>query len=422
MKHPGRSAAPSSLLRAIAAIPAVVAITWHAPAGASPGSGQLVQVVRPGHSIQAALDHAAEGGVVFVLPGNYRETASATNGLSITRSVHLIGLSVRERKVVLENSGGQNNGIVAVPGDHTECMSCHASLAPPFELLEGVDPTPLSQVPVIHELTISGITIQGFSNNGLFTRNVDGFAFVDVHSVDNPNYGIFPTVSSNGLITRCSASGADDSGIWIETSENVAATYNVVQGNVNGFEVSNSDDVLLAYNEVRGNTIGMALLFLPDIFETRPDTQRLTVENNQIHDNNKPNTASLGSILSSVPAGVGILLVGADESLIADNVVQNHQFIGIGVLDYCLVVQDTPFDCAEDPEVTPGFIGDSEATNNRVVENTVLNNGTNPDPSSPFAFAASDLALLTAGDHGNCYAGNVFGSFFSLLGVLPPCP
>jgi len=29
---------------------------------------------------------------------------------------------------------------------------------------------------------------------------------------------------------------------------------------------------------------------------------------------------------------------------------------------------------------------------------------------------------LTGGDHGNCYAGNVFSAFFSLLGILPPCP
>ena len=421
MDRPRRIASTSSLL-ALALLLPLLAAAGHGTAGASPGSGKFIQVVRPGQSIQSALDQAAEGGIVYVIPSTYRETASATNGLSITRGVHLVGLSRPGAQVVLENSGGQRNGIVAVPADHTACMSCHASLAPPFQLLEGVDPTPRSQDPVIHGLTISGITIKGFSNNGLFTRNVDGFAFVDVHSVDNPNYGIFPTLSRNGLITRCSATGADDSGIWIETSANVAATYNRVEGNVNGFEVSNSDDVLLAYNEVRGNTIGMALLFLPDIFEQRPDTQRLTVRNNRVHDNNKPNTARPGSILSTVPAGIGILHLGADDSLITDNVVQNHDFLGIGIVDYCLVVQGGPFDCGQDPEVTPEFIADSEATNNRVVKNTVLNNGTNPDPSSPFAFAASDLALLTAADHGNCYAGNVFGTSFSLLGVLPPCP
>jgi hypothetical protein len=92
------------------------------------------------------------------------------------------------------------------------------------------------------------------------------------------------------------------------------------------------------------------------------------------------------------------------------------------VVDYCLAVIGAPFDCSVDPEVTPGFVADSEASNNEVVDNQLTNNGTNPDPSDPFAFTAADLGLLTLGDHGNCYAGNVFTTFFSTLGVLPPCP
>ena len=32
------------------------------------------------------------------------------------------------------------------------------------------------------------------------------------------------------------------------------------------------------------------------------------------------------------------------------------------------------------------------------------------------------IGLLTAGDHGNCYSGNAFATFASLIGVLPECP
>ena len=393
-----------------------------APAGTDGYGGRRVQYVLPGHSIQQAIDQAREGGWVFVLPGVYRETASATNGLEISKGIHLVGLSTARKRVVLENSGGQRNGIVAVPAAHTECMSCHASLAPPFELLPGVDASAMAGVPTLYGLAISGITIKDFSNNGLFTRGVDGFAIVDVHSVGNKNYGIFPVSSKNGIITRSSAVGADDSGIWVETSENVKVTYNLVEGNVNGFEVSNSDDILLAHNEARGNTIGMAILFLPDIFAVRPDTRRITVRGNHVHDNNKPNTAGEGAILSTVPPGTGILYVGVDDSLIARNVVENNDFIGIALVDYCLAVSGGPFDCAVDPEVTPGFVADHTAENNRVVENLVVNNGTNVDPTSPFAFAASDLGLLTTDDHGNCYADNIYATFFSTLGLLPECP
>jgi parallel beta-helix repeat protein len=392
------------------------------PALASGYGGRFLQVVWPGRSIQDAVDKARPGGWVFVLPGVYHETADSMNGLNITQGIHLIGLSTHRRKVVLENAGGQRNGIAAVPAEHSDCMSCHSSLAPPFDLLPGVDASSMSDTPTIYGLTVAGITIKDFENNGFFARGVDGFAIVDVHSVGNKNYGIFPVSSKNGIITRSSAVGADDSGIWVETSQNVKVTHNLVQDNVNGFEISNSDDILVAHNEVRGNTIGIANLFLPDIFHVRPDAQRITIRDNLVVANNRPNSAREGAILSTVPSGTGILHVGVDDSLISGNVVEDNDFIGIAVVDYCAAVLGGPFDCSVDPDVSPGFVADNEATGNEIVGNELSNNGTNPDPSDPFAFAASDLGLLTLGDHGNCYADNVFTTFFSLLGVLPECP
>jgi hypothetical protein len=72
--------------------------------------------------------------------------------------------------VVLKNSGSQKNGIAAVPAAHTKCMGCHSTVAPPFSLLPGVSRN-VSSDPVIFGLTISGITIEGFTN-GLFASNV----------------------------------------------------------------------------------------------------------------------------------------------------------------------------------------------------------------------------------------------------------
>jgi len=392
-----------------------------APVRADEHGGKWIQLVKPGQSIQLALDHARTGGWVLVEPGTYRETADATNGLNITRSVHLVGLKRRGQGVVLENAGGQKNGIVAVPAAHTSCMDCHSSLKPPFPRLPGVAPGAPMTAPAIRGLTVQGITIRNFDNNGLFARGVDHYRIVDVHSVGNPNYGIFPVSSNHGLITRSSARGADDSGIWVETSTDVKVTHNLVEGNVNGFEISNSQDILLAHNEVRGNTVGIANLFLPDIFGVQGFARRITIRDNWIHDNNRPNTAREGAILSTVPPGTGILLVGVDDSIVEDNLVENHDFVGVVVADYCAVVGGGPFDCAVDPDVTPGFVALSEAAGSRIADNVVRGNGTHPDPTSPFAFAASDLALLTAGDHGNCYAGNDFGTAFSLIGILPAC-
>lgn len=390
--------------------------------------GQLVRntiVVRPGDSIQAAIDRAKPGARIYILAGTYRELSDPTNGLTITKNnLTIIGQTTKKKRVVLENAGNQRNGIVVVPEDRTDCMGCHTDLAPPFPVHPGTPKGLKMRDPMQHGIEIRGITIKGFRNNGLFTENVDGFRIIDVESIDNRNYGIFPTLSKNGLISHSKAIGSSlDSGIWVETSENVTVQHSLVTGNVNGLEVSNSDDILLVHNEAAGNTVGAAILLLPDIFDDRPGAKRIDMRNNWIHDNNKENTARPGSILSFVPSGTGILYLGVDDSTIANNRIENNSFSGVAIADYCLAVLNTPFDCftGSDPTITPEFLADQSATRNTVINNELDNNGTNPDPAHPFAFAASDLTLLSFEDS-NCYAGNRFATFFSIIGALPTCP
>ena len=388
--------------------------------------GQLTRktiVVRPGQSIQAAIDRASYGTTIYVLAGVYRETSNNDNGLNITKDgIRLIGQKTPKKRVVLENAGGQRNGIVVVPEDRKDCMGCHSDMAPPFPLLPGVSGQLMMRNPMMHGIEIRNITIKNFRNNGLFTENEEDFRIVGVESINNKNYGIFPTLSKNGIITHSRATGSDDSGIWIETSENVSAVYNLVDQNVNGFEVSNSDDILLAHNSVRGNTVGLAILLLPDIFDDRAGAKRIDMRDNDILDNNRPNTATPGSILAEVPPGTGILHLGVDDSLISNNRIENNGFTGIGIADYCLVVFRTPFACGADPTVTPEFIADQAASNNRVVGNVLRNNGTNPPPG-PYAPYSADLSLVTLGDHENCYEGNIFDTFKSIVtfDAPPPC-
>jgi hypothetical protein len=157
----------------------------------------------------------------------------------------------------------------------------------------------------------------------------------------------------------------------------------------------------------------MAIIFLPDLFDQRPDTRRITILNNHIHDNNRANTATPGGILATIPASLGIVFTGSDNSQVTNNVIENHNLSGIAIADYCLVVAGGEFDCS-DPTLPAGFVSDSAASNNRVVRNTLRNNGRNPDPTG-------DISLLTAADNGNCFEANTFTRFFSTLGFLPMC-
>ena len=413
-----------------------------------------IVVVNPGQSIQEAIDRAQEGTRIYVLAGVYEEPNNPTNGLNITKSgIHLIGQSNPQKRVILKSTGGQRNGIVIVPPDvpaaaqpqgreveRTDCMGCHTDMGPPFPLHPDV-PTviPMDEDPWIYDIVIEGITIEGFENNGLFTEHVDGFVFDDVESKNNRNYGIFPVLSKNGVIRNCRSTGSDkDSAIWVETSEHVLVIGNVVEDSVNGIEVSNSDDILVIDNEMRNNTIGAAILLLPDIYPNRGGAKRIDLRNNWVHDNNRLNTARPESILGSIPRGIGILYVGVDESVISGNLVENNDFTGIAIVDYCLPFDGTPFACGVDPDtLNPGFLEDQTAQNNRVEGNILVENATNPRPDeNPFAFAAAELTLLTlpvpeSPDpvdqdpfHGNCYVDNVpeDASFFWFVPGVPPPP
>jgi parallel beta-helix repeat protein len=401
-------------------------------------------VVKPGQSIQEAINRAQEGTRIFVHGGVYTEPCNDTNGLEITKSgIHLIGQSNKNKRVIIESSNGQRNGIAIVAPEvpaagqplgreveHTDCMGCHTDMGPPFPLLDDV-PTgrDTDGDPWLYNVTVESITIRGFRNNGIFTRHVDGFVFDDLESIDNHNYGIFPVLSRNGVITNSFSTGSDlDSALWVETSEHVLVQGNVVEKSTNGIEVSNSDDILVIDNEMRDNTIGAAILLLPDIYDDRPGAKRIDIKNNWIHDNNRPNGARAGSILAFFPQGEGILFAGADDSVISGNIIENNDFIGVAIADYCGALSQTPFACPEEPDddYPLGFLLDQAAENNRVIGNVLVNNATNPDPDpednpNPFAFAAADLSLLTVPPpmpphHGNCYENNQpeDASFFSL--------
>jgi hypothetical protein len=162
------------------------------------------------------------------------------------------------------------------------------------------------------------------------------------------------------------------------------------------------------------------------------------MRDNHIYDNNKDNTARPGSVLSFIPKGIGVLYAGVDDSLIEGNLIQDNDFIGVGIADYCAMLSGTDFDCESDPSMTLEYLLDQAAENNTVRGNTFINNGSEPGGplENPFFFAASDMALLTSFKpfeaepfppyHGNCYEDNAYSTFFSIFlgfpGVSPDPP
>lgn len=365
----------------------------------SPAIG-TTQIVHPGESIQAAVDRASPGDTILILPGTYREagricpTDSAQRcAVVITKDdLRVIGASSPGHPVVLENAGHQDQGIaVAVSG--AVGRTC---LHDPSQRIQGS--------------VLEGLTVNGFGSNGIFLFCVDHFTIRNCETHDNREYGVFPSHSAFGSVSGSTATGSNDTGIYVGESHDVRVTDNTARGNVSGFEIENSARVELDHNLAVGNTAGILSFTLP--FLDVNVNEGNSIHNNTVLVNNKDNTCvSPGSDVCRVPIGTGILLVAVQRNVVSDNVTLGNNSLGIALADFCTANQI--------PRQLCSSLGiDPFPNGNRIEQNVALGNGLHPDVQRlPPGVPGADLLWTGLGEH-NCWSGNV-----SLINVSPiPMP
>src|SRR5581483_11814441 len=229
-------------------------------------------VVRPGDSIQSAVDAAAPGDTITVMPGDYTETHAGTSAVHITKPLKLIAQSdPPDQRVRILPSAGQRDGIVAEPANTGD--------------------------PDIDGLTISGFTIEGFSNNGIWLKHVQNFTIEKNESINNLENGIWPTISANGEVRNNVAYGSLDSALWVEASENVRILDNDLHHSPTGLEITVSNDIHMEGNDVHDNVVGVGLYHpsgagLPPSQWPPSPFRNWTLVNNKVNNNNFPNPVS----------------------------------------------------------------------------------------------------------------------------------
>jgi hypothetical protein len=388
--------------RPVCALFAVSALTISTAANAA------VHRVFPGESIQAAIDLAAPGDTVLVEPGIYQEVGNGRYGLRITTdNLRLVGkvkkgLGEAGKVRVIQNEA-QETGIYAAPSgcDYDVQDNTAAGQECRSRSLEG--------------FYIRGFSVEDFPKNGIQTRWVDGFEFVRNASVRNLNNGIYPTLSANGLVRNNESYGSLDTAMWVAGSENVRVIGNELWGSVIGFEITVSNEVEVKQNEIYGNTVGVGL-FHPNGAGNPPlpVMENWLIEQNDIYDNNRANEAPEGTFQSILPPGIGVLLLGVSDHVVARNNVEDNNFVGIGVLGWCTAVDGTPENCLANPPIWP-----TDASRNLVELNYLSNNGTLPPPI-PIGFLASDIAYFDFdGSTGNCFRKNKPKNGFTFVSSEP---
>ncbi len=352
--------------------------------------------VGPGQSIQAAVDRANPGDTIKVKPGTYHEAGRPcpaepghTCAVVVTKDRISIESSGNHR-VVLDNAGGQHEGIAVGKTSDPACLADDSKQ--------------------VNGSKIKGLTVTDFDDDGIFLFCVDGFRVTEVKATANREYGIFPSHSLNGRVDHSFVSGSNDTGFYTGQSHDVRMDHNRATGNVSGYEIENSTRVRADHNVATGNTGGILSFTLPFLDVKSNSNNR--IDHNEVEKNNKPNTCvDPGDAVCGVPQGTGILLLAADTNDVSHNEVEENDSYGIAVANFCLGTNTPPEVCAQ-LDIQPDSDG------NRITHNEVEDNGAHPDPNLAPVFAV-DLAWDTTGV-GNCWEHNEFGTSFP--DPLPGCP
>ncbi len=285
--------------------------------------------VRPGGSIQEAVDEAQPGDTIRVAPGTYRESV-----LVELPNLTLIGQEAGGRRPVLAGEGKRENGLVV----------CAAA----FEL--------------------EGFELRDYTGNGVLVQGTSNVTLRDLIADHTGEYGLFAVKSSQVVIEGSVAIGASDTGIYIGQSQDVTVSNNEATENVSGFEIENSSQVVLQDNYAHGNTAGVLVFVLPDLDQKRGLDN--LIRGNRILGNNRPNFASEEDIVSQVPPGIGILIMAADRTEVTDNEIRDNRSAGIALISLKELFPDRQrFDVG------------TETEGSWIHDNRVEGNGADPAPA-----------------------------------------
>ncbi len=242
-------------------------------------------------TIQSGVDAAEPGDLVLVEPGVYREAVSVTTPYITIRGTD-------RNEVILDGEFTRENGI-AVTAD-------------------GV--------------AIENMTARNYTINGFFWNGVEGYRGSYLTAIDDWVYGIYAFASVDGLFEHSYASGSWDAGFYIGQCRPCDAVVTDVVAEYNGLGYSgtnSSGNIWIVNSEWRNNVAGIVPNTLDS--ELLPPVGDVVVAGNYVHHNGEDELAPNRTAEWSA-YGNGIVLAGARDSVVRNNLLVNNATSGVLVV------------------------------------------------------------------------------------------
>jgi cytochrome c peroxidase len=283
--------------------------------------------VRPGESIQEAVDKAGRNGIVRIYPGTYHE-----NVLVIHHGVTIEGVIRDGKRPVLD---GRN-------------------LLP--DAISGLG----------NDFTVANLEIRNYQGNGVVVHKARNVVYRNLILHNTGLYGVYPIECDGVLVEDCKVSGTRDAGIYVGQSRNIVVRRNEAFQNVTGIEIENCVNAIVEDNYVHNNTGGILVFLLP--FNPSKVQDGCIVRRNRVINNNTPNFADPEAIVSNVLKGTGIMLLAADNTEVYENEIVGNGTFGIMTIGLRQIFPaPTPLDVDPNPD------------GNRIYNNILRDNGKDPD-------------------------------------------